>query len=189
MNQAFFDTLRSYQKSAKSNKHWQDIVQTPKAQLFNLALHSGSEQICTLNDLRVHGKSAAEDLEDRLSLDPAEEEADTPLIAAPAGLDPPILITPEASTPPPAQPKQLDPVESPQVRRHYHKLTCLASLRASPCHSGQSGTFVFGNICASAFLVICAACKGPLFSCCHCLYPVNAALYVRRVWGHAGPRQ
>ena len=36
---------------------------------LRLLTHYGSEPVCTLNDVRVYGKSAAEDLEDRLAME------------------------------------------------------------------------------------------------------------------------
>ena len=36
---------------------------------LRLLTHYGSEPVCALNDVRVNGKSAAEDLEDRLAME------------------------------------------------------------------------------------------------------------------------
>jgi len=53
--------------------------------LFRFLTRHGSEPVCTVNDIAIYGKSAAEDLEDRLRLDEAEdaEEADKAAQAAP----------------------------------------------------------------------------------------------------------
>lgn len=53
--------------------------------LFRFLTHHGSEPVCTVNDIAIYGKSAAEDLEDRLRLDEAEdaEEAEKEAQAAP----------------------------------------------------------------------------------------------------------
>eukprot|EP00891_Asterochloris_glomerata_P001172 jgi/Astpho2/1172/fgenesh1_pg.00021_%23_20_t len=54
---------------------------------LRLLSHWGMESVCAINDLRVNGKSAAEDLEDRLSIDaPSEEEQDVPSPASAAEL-------------------------------------------------------------------------------------------------------
>lgn len=41
---------------------------------LRLLTHYGSEPVCTLNDVGVYGKSAAEDLEDRLALEAASDD-------------------------------------------------------------------------------------------------------------------
>lgn len=41
---------------------------------LRLLTHYGSEPVCALNDVRVYGKSAAEDLEDRLALEAASDD-------------------------------------------------------------------------------------------------------------------
>lgn len=58
--------------------------------------HHGTEAVCALNDLCVYGKSAAEDLEDRLSSDQELEEESKPvpilpIPAVPASLQEPFL--------------------------------------------------------------------------------------------------
>ena len=52
--------------------------------------HYGSEAVCALNDVCVYGKSAAEDLEDRLVLETAIEELPTPAVIPPP-LPPPAV--------------------------------------------------------------------------------------------------
>ena len=50
---------------------WANYVQ------LRMLTHYGSEPVCTLNDVCIHGKSAAEDLEDRLAMEvQALSEAD-----------------------------------------------------------------------------------------------------------------
>ena len=46
-----------------SRRGWAKFVQ------LRLLTHYGSEPVCALNDVRVYGKSAAEDLEDRLAME------------------------------------------------------------------------------------------------------------------------
>ena len=41
---------------------------------LRLITHYGSEPVCALNDVRVYGKSAAEDLEDRLAMEAAADD-------------------------------------------------------------------------------------------------------------------
>ena len=41
---------------------------------LRLLTHYGSEPVCALNDVRVYGKSAAEDLEDRLAMEAAADD-------------------------------------------------------------------------------------------------------------------
>ena len=41
---------------------------------LRLRTHYGSEPVCALNDVRVYGKSAAEDLEDRLAMEAAADD-------------------------------------------------------------------------------------------------------------------
>ena len=51
---------------------------------LRLVSHHGSEPVCALNDVRVHGKSAVEDLEDRLAAPDAEEEQEEEPVSEPA---------------------------------------------------------------------------------------------------------
>ena len=67
---------------------------------LRLVSHHGSEPVCALNDVRVHGKSAVEDLEDRLAAPDADEEEE-PVLAPP--LQEPDQDGGATTQPPPAE--------------------------------------------------------------------------------------
>lgn len=74
--------------------------------LLRFLTHHGSEPVCTINDIAVYGKSAAEDLEDRLGDDEGDSQAEAP------ALDPALLIpppTPAVVPPPPMVPPPVVP--------------------------------------------------------------------------------
>ena len=68
-----------------ANPVWVKYVQ------LRLLSHYGSEPVCALNDIRIFGKSAADDLEDRLAVEHAQEHTAQPElvpVATPAALPP-----------------------------------------------------------------------------------------------------
>lgn len=73
LNSSSWKTLGSFSASkVKGSQKFQ--MQQPswvKYLQLQFLTHYGSEAVCALNDVRVYGKSAAEDLEDRLALDAA----------------------------------------------------------------------------------------------------------------------
>lgn len=73
--------------------------------------HHGTEAVCALNDVRIFGKSAADDLEDQLALDPAFDASSRPSVRDAATVPGPTLqpLTPQ----PPADSTLLPSSSSP----------------------------------------------------------------------------
>ena len=53
-----------------TNPSWVKYIQ------LHFLTHHGSEPVCALNDVRVYGKSAADDLEDRLAMETSQAYPD-----------------------------------------------------------------------------------------------------------------
>ena len=57
---------RDMQAFRVTNPSWVKYIQ------LHFLTHHGSEPVCALNDVRVYGKSAADDLEDRLAMETSQ---------------------------------------------------------------------------------------------------------------------